>query len=48
MTVSCSIQNLTNRSNYGGYSGVMTSPFFGLATYAGSPRRIDVSVSFGF
>ena len=48
MSISCSVQNLTNRPNYSGYSGVMTSPFFGLATYAGQPRRIDVSVSFGF
>ena len=48
MTIAASIQNLTNRPNYGGYSGVMTSPFFGRSTYAGSPRRIDVTMSFNF
>jgi hypothetical protein len=40
--------NLTNRSNYGGFSGVLTSPFYGLPTSSGEPRRIQVSLGFGF
>ena len=41
-------QNITNRANYVGYSGVMTSPFFGRARDVANPRRVDVSVNFGF
>jgi hypothetical protein len=40
--------NLTNRANYIGYSGVMTSPFFGRPTNVTNPRRIDMGVTFGF
>ena len=40
--------NLTNRSNYTGYSGVMTSRFFGQPTAVLNPRRVDMGVSFGF
>jgi hypothetical protein len=42
------IQNLTNRYNYGGYSGVMTSPFFGVPTLVTNPRRVDMGVQFMF
>lgn len=41
-------QNVTNRSNYVGYSGVMTSPFFGQATTVLNPRKIEVGMRFGF
>lgn len=41
-------QNLTNRANYIGYSGVMTSRFFGRARDVANPRRFDISVNFGF
>lgn len=44
----CSIQNLTNRSNYIGYSGTMTSELFGRPTAVQSPRRIDMGMSFTF
>ena len=41
-------QNLTNRANYTGYSGVMTSPFFGQATAVTGTRRVEAGVNFGF
>jgi len=43
-----SAQNLTNRSNYVGYSGVMTSPFFGQPTTVMNPRKIEFGMRFGF
>ena len=41
-------QNLTNRANYTGYSGVMTSPFFRQATAVQGTRRVEGGVNFGF
>jgi hypothetical protein len=41
-------QNLTNRRNYIGYSGVVTSPFFGQATNVLNPRKIELGIRFGF
>jgi len=41
-------QNLTNHDNYAGYSGVLTSPFFGQATTVYNPRRIDIGIMFNF
>lgn len=38
-------QNLANRANYLGYSGTMTSPFFGLPTAVGAMRKIDAGFS---
>jgi hypothetical protein len=46
--INVSVNNLTNRNNYGGYVGTQTSPFFGLPTSSGEPRRILVSMNFGF
>jgi hypothetical protein len=43
-----SAQNLLNRSNYGGYSGTLTSAFFGQATLVTNPRKIDFGISFQF
>jgi hypothetical protein len=40
--------NLFNNVNPIGYSGVMTSPFFGRATGAGPARKIDVGMKIGF
>jgi hypothetical protein len=40
--------NLTNRANYSGFSGVMTSPFFRTATSVANPRRVDLGMTFGF
>lgn len=41
-------QNLLNRSNYGGYSGTLTSPFFGQPTLVTNPRKIDFGIGFQF
>ncbi len=41
-------QNLTNRANYTGYSGVMTSPFFREPTSVASTRRVEGGLNFGF
>ncbi|HUF47682.1 MAG TPA: carboxypeptidase regulatory-like domain-containing protein [Vicinamibacterales bacterium] len=43
-----SAQNVTNHRNYVGYSGVLTSPFFGQATNVLNPRKIEVGTRFGF
>jgi hypothetical protein len=43
-----SAQNVTNRRNYTGYSGVMTSPFFGQPTTVLNPRKIELGLRFGF
>lgn len=43
-----SAQNLTNRRNYIGYSGVMTSPFFLQPTDVLNPRKFEIGVRFGF
>ena len=43
-----SIFNLTNRHNLVGYSGVMTSPFFGQPTNVSGVRRINMGVNFSF
>lgn len=41
-------QNLLNRANYVGYSGVVTSPFFGQPTNVMNPRKVQAGVRFGF
>jgi hypothetical protein len=41
-------QNLTNHANYIGYSGVMTSPFFGVPTNVLNPRKAEIGIRFGF
>lgn len=43
-----SASNLFNRVNLTGYSGVMTSPFFGQPTSAGPARKIDLGLRIGF
>lgn len=48
MNVFVNIQNLTNRQNLGGYSGVMTSPFFRQPTVASNPRRVDIGMGMTF
>jgi len=40
--------NVTNRYNYTGFSGVMTSPFFRQATAVQNPRKIDLGMSLSF
>jgi len=41
-------QNMTNHDNLIGYSGVLTSPFFGKPTNVMNPRKIELGVRFGF
>lgn len=41
-------QNLLNRANYVGYSGVITSPFFGQPTNVMNPRKVQMGLRFGF
>jgi hypothetical protein len=48
LTLNAQVQNLTNRKNYGGYSGIMTSPFFGVPTMVTGTRKVDVGMSFSF
>ncbi len=40
--------NLLNHANLGAFSGVMTSPVFGEATSAQSPRRMELGMRFNF
>lgn len=40
--------NLLNRSNFIGYSGVMTSPFFMLPTNVAAPRSMSLGLKFSF
>jgi hypothetical protein len=41
-------QNLTNQANYLGYSGTLTSPFFGKPTTVNAMRKIDAGLSLTF
>jgi hypothetical protein len=41
-------QNLTNEANYLGYSGTLTSPFFGQPTTVSAMRKIDFGVNLAF
>lgn len=43
-----SAQNLTNRANYSGFSGVLTSPFFGQATNVTNPRKVQLGARVSF
>ena len=42
------VQNLTNEANYLGYSGTMTSPFFGRPTTVSGMRKIDAGIGLNF
>jgi hypothetical protein len=46
--INVNAQNLTNRANYGGYSGTLTSRFFGQPTMVLNPRKVDVGINFNF
>lgn len=48
MGIIVNAQNLTNRANYIGYSGTLTSPFYGQPTSVQGMRRIDVGLNFNF
>jgi hypothetical protein len=42
------ISNVTNTVNYRNYAGVLTSRFFGQATAAAEPRRVELGMRVGF
>jgi len=48
LSVFASINNLTNRANLSGFSGVMTSPFFRTATGVQNPRKVDIGMNVSF
>jgi opacity protein-like surface antigen len=48
MSINLQVQNLTNRANLLGYSGILTSPFYGKPTQAQNPRRIMLGMGLGF
>ena len=49
VSLNVNANNITNRNNYGGYLGNMANLLgFGQPTSSGEPRRINVSMSFGF
>jgi hypothetical protein len=48
MVFTMNVNNLFNHTNLGQFSGVQTSPFFGRANSARSPREIEVGVQINF
>ncbi|HKY20788.1 MAG TPA: TonB-dependent receptor [Vicinamibacterales bacterium] len=48
MVLFMNVNNLTNRANYSGFSGVETSPFFMRARSVNNPRRIDFGMNVNF
>lgn len=48
MTFTVAIVNLTNRDNYVGLSGVMTSQYFLQPTAVANPRQIDFTMRVTF
>lgn len=48
MALNLFVNNLTNRTNFMGYSGVLTSPFYGKPTMAQGARRIFASMNLQF
>jgi len=42
------VQNVANRRNYGGYSGVITSDFYLRPTFVQNPRRAEVGMNLNF
>jgi hypothetical protein len=48
ITINVSAQNLFNRYNYSGFSGVRTSEYFLQPTSVSNPRQVDISLRFNF
>jgi hypothetical protein len=48
LTLGAQITNLFNHVNFGQYSGVLTSPFFGRANSASTARQFEFNVRFSF
>ena len=47
-TIMLGVSNLLNRTNYAGFNGVLTSPYFGTANRALNKRRITVTLRYDF
>ena len=43
-----SVNNLVNRPNFSGFSGIQTSPFFLTPTSVQNPRKVDLGISLRF
>ena len=43
-----SVNNLINRPNFSGFSGIQTSPFFMTPTSVQNPRKVDLGISLRF
>jgi hypothetical protein len=48
MSINLFVYNLMNRTNFMGYSGVLTSPFYGQPTSSQMARRIHVGMNLQF
>jgi hypothetical protein len=48
LSISANISNLFNRTNFSRYSGVLSSPYFGRANSARSPREIELGIQINF
>jgi hypothetical protein len=48
LVVLLSVNNLANRPNFSGFSGIQTSPFFLTPTSTQNPRKVDIGVSLRF
>ena len=48
LQLSAQITNLLNKVNYGQYSGVLSSPYFGKSNSAGGARQLEVGLRFSF
>lgn len=48
LVLTLAVNNLTNRPNFIGYSGILTSPFYLEPTSVSNPRKVDVGVGFRF
>ncbi len=48
LSFNCQVQNLTNHGNLGGYSGTLTSRFFGNPTVINGTRKIDFGMGISF
>ena len=48
LQLTAQVTNLFNRVNYGQYSGVLSSPFFGRSNSAAGARQFEVGLRFSF
>ena len=46
--ITAAVNNLTNRPNFSGFSGIRTSPFYLTATSVANPRKFDFGVGIRF